>query len=92
MRMNHLNKIKAAERQTIRLKEMKMWSYIHHLLLYSCFLCILYVVSYANNNPNSYQQVHHLRHFFLNPNNSTYNYIKVDLYLFLFFLYNLKFE
>jgi len=78
MRMNHLSKIKAAERRTIELREMKMWSFIQHLLFYSCFLCTLYGVSYANRNPNSYQEVHHLRQFFLNP---THNYMKVVFFL-----------
>lgn len=86
MYLNRLKKMKAAEKRAIQLKELQMWSYIRHLMFYSCFLCILYIVSYTNRNPNAYQQVHHLRNYFLNPNNATYNFMKVFLFLFLFLI------
>ena len=42
-----------------------MWSFIQQLLIYVCYLSILYAVSYVNRNPHSYQQVKHLRIIFL---------------------------
>jgi hypothetical protein len=81
-RVRRLSKTKVAEARSSRLREIQMWSFVQQLLIYSCYLSILYAVSYANRNPHSYQQVQHLRNFFLNSHNSTYNYMKVLFFWF----------
>jgi hypothetical protein len=81
-RVHRLSKTKVAEARSLRLREIQMWSFVRQLLIYSCYLSILYAVSYANRNPHSYQQVQHLQNFFLNSHNSTYNYTKVFLFIF----------
>ena len=85
MGRRRLRRKKLAEKRRIRKKEMEMWTYIRHLVIYSFYLSVLYIVSYANRNPNSYQQVDHLRNYFLNPNNATHNYMKVFLFCFCLF-------
>jgi hypothetical protein len=87
-RVRRLSKTKVAEARSVRLREIQMWSFVQQLLIYSCYLSILYAVSYANQNLHSYQQVHHLQNFFLN--NSTYNYTKVFLFISASSLYNFK--
>lgn len=61
-----------------RLNELKMWDIIRELLAYISFLWILYVVSYANRDPNAGYLAKHLRRDFLNVNNATTNFEKVN--------------
>lgn len=61
-----------------RLNELKMWDILRELLAYVSFLWILYVVSYANRDPNAFFLMNHLRKDFLNVNNATTSFTKVD--------------
>lgn len=61
-----------------RLNEIKMWEILQELLAYVSFLWILYVVSYANRDPNAFYLMNHLRKDFLNTNNATTSFTKVD--------------
>lgn len=55
----------------------QLLKFILELLSYSCFVCVLYVVSYSNRNLDEYYQVRQLRRLFLNPNSFTDNFSKV---------------
>ncbi len=76
-RVNRLNKAELAHARDQRLKEIQMWSIIREVLTYLCFVWILYVISYANRDGNSFRQVDHLRQFFLNSRQPTNDYTKV---------------
>ncbi|UJR19272.1 hypothetical protein I4U23_022401 [Adineta vaga] len=57
-----------------RLQETQMWSVIQEIMLYICFLCVLFVVIYSN----SFYQVDHLRKYFLNSRQIDFDYTKVS--------------
>ena len=54
-----------------------MWSIIREILIYLCFLTLIYLISYANMNSHSFYQVKHLRRYFLNTNRGGNDYTKV---------------
>ena len=62
-----------------RLKEMKMWSIIREMLVYLIFLSLLYFVTYSNVNQQSFDQVRHLRQFFLNSRQVDRDFTQVSL-------------
>ena len=49
-----LNEFEVEEAKERRLKEIKMWEIFREILAYVMFLLVLYVVSFANMNSNSY--------------------------------------
>ncbi|CAF3631565.1 unnamed protein product [Rotaria sordida] len=55
----------------------QMWRFVLELLLYSSFVCVLYVISYSNHSYDEYHQTQHLRRLFLNTHNSTHNYSQI---------------
>jgi hypothetical protein len=54
-----------------------MWSIIREALRYFCFLSLLCVIIYSNQNSNSFLQVKHLQKYFLNSRQMNYDYTKV---------------
>ncbi len=56
-----------------------MWSIIREIFIYSCFLSLLYIVTYSNHQSNSFLQVNHLRKYFLNSRQINCDYTKVSL-------------
>jgi hypothetical protein len=86
-----LNQAELTYARDQRLKEIHMWSIIREILVYLCFMWILYVISYSNRNNNDFLQVNHLRHFFLNIESSTNDYTQVREVNFSF-LYKIMYE
>ncbi|UJR10866.1 hypothetical protein I4U23_015053 [Adineta vaga] len=76
-KVRHLSKTKVAKARTNRLREIQMWSSIRELFVFSCYLSILYAITYADRNPYSQAQVHHLKSFFLNLHSSTQSYVEI---------------
>ncbi len=54
-----------------------MWAILREIGVYICFVWILFVMSYSNHDINSFNQVKHLRNFFLNIGHSNYDYTQV---------------
>ena len=55
-----------------------MYSVLREILSCCCFIVIVYLISYSNRNTNSFLQVNHLRHYFLNIGRSTDDFTKVS--------------
>lgn len=77
MPMNRLDKIDLSFARVDRQREIQIRTVIREICLFAVFLSILYIFIYSNRNTNSFYQVQHLRNFFLNSKNSTYDYSKV---------------
>jgi polycystin 1L2 len=58
------HEINRARRQ--RLLEIRMWTILREIGTTTCFLALLFVISYTRIPHHAYQQVHHMRHSFLN--------------------------
>ncbi len=76
---NRLNKAEVDFARDQRLKEIQMWSVIQEILIYFCFLSLLYIVTYSNRPSNSFLEVNHLRKYFLNSRQIDCDYTKVSL-------------
>ncbi len=81
IRANRLTKGEVACARQQRLNELKMWSIIREIFIYSCFLSLLYIVTYSNHQSNSFLQVNHLRKYFLNSRQIDCDYTKVSFFL-----------
>ena len=81
-RANRLHEGELAFARDQRLNEVYMWSIIREFFVYICFIWILYVISYTNRDNNGFLQVNHLRNFFLNTNNYSYDFTKVRIVFF----------
>ncbi len=79
IRANRLTKAEVACARQQRLKELQMWSIIREIFIYSCFLSLLYIVTYSNHQSNSFIQVNHLRKYFLNSRQIDCDYTQVSL-------------
>jgi hypothetical protein len=77
VRTNRLTKAEVACARQERLREVQMWSIIQEALRYICFLSILCIIIYSNQNSNSFLQVKHLQKYFLNSKQINYDYTKV---------------
>jgi hypothetical protein len=82
-RANRLNIDEVKEARSRRVKEIQMWSIIREILSYLCYLWIVYALTFATRDNNSFMQVNHLRHFFLNIGHSQHDYTKVKFFFFL---------
>jgi hypothetical protein len=51
---------------------------INEVLIYLCYLTMIYLVTYSSMNANSFDQVDHLRKFFLNSRQIDGDYMKVS--------------
>ena len=60
-----------------RLKEIHMWSIIHQTLISFAFLSLLCLAAYSNRNSHSFEQVHHLRRYFIHSRNQHFNFLQV---------------
>ncbi|UJR06650.1 hypothetical protein I4U23_010936 [Adineta vaga] len=78
IRANRLNETQVTHLRHQRLKELQMWSIIREMLLYLCFLSLLYVIIYSNRDSNAFLQVNHLRKYFLNLRQNDLDYTKVS--------------
>ena len=54
-----------------------MWKFIGRVFFDLIFVTVLYLVSYTNRDSNAILQVNHLRHFFQNTRNASYNFSQV---------------
>ena len=77
VRVLRLNEAEVACARQKRLKELHMWSIIRQIIIYSCFFSLLCILTYSNQNSNSFLQVNHLRKFFLNTRQIDNDYTKV---------------
>lgn len=59
-----------------------MWKFFFEFILYASFVSVLYIISYSNHNAAKFQQVQHFRQLFLNPDNYTYNFLNVRIFLY----------
>ncbi len=78
---NRLNKAEVDFARDQRLKEIEMWSVIQEILIYFCFLSLLYIVTYSNRPSNSFLEVNHLRKYFLNSRQTNCDYTQVSFFL-----------
>ena len=81
IRANRLNEAEVDCARHQRLKEIHMWSIIREGLTYLCFLSLLFIITYSNQNSNSFLQVNHLQKYFHNSRQSHLDFIKVCFYL-----------
>ncbi|UJR07107.1 hypothetical protein I4U23_011395 [Adineta vaga] len=61
-----------------RVKELEMWSIIREILVYLCFLALLYLVLYSREQTDLSLQVNHLRKYFLNSRQNDNDYTKIS--------------
>lgn len=61
-----------------RLRQMKMWSFIHRLLFYSVLLSLVTVIVFFGREEQTYHQVDHLKKYFLNNKRSEVRYAQVS--------------
>ncbi|CAF4339360.1 unnamed protein product, partial [Adineta steineri] len=78
IRVNRLNESEINSARNERLNEIHMWSIIREILIYICFLTVLYNIIYSNRNSNSFLQVNHSRDFFLNSRQINCDYTKIS--------------
>lgn len=84
--IDRLNEAQVGAARQYRLKEIQMWTILHEIFLYICFLVLLAMIIYSNPQNHSFNQVQHLRKSFLNTRQSDNNYLKVRLKILSFFL------
>ncbi|CAF4050924.1 unnamed protein product, partial [Adineta steineri] len=78
IRVDRLNETEINHARNERLKEIHMWSMIKELLLYLCFITVLYTIIYSNRDLNSFLQVNHSRKFFFNSRQINCDYTQTD--------------
>jgi hypothetical protein len=61
-----------------------MWTIIQEGLIYLAFLSVLFIITYSNENLNSFLQVNHLRKYLLNTRQIDCDYTKVCYFIYLF--------
>ncbi|CAF1184626.1 unnamed protein product [Adineta ricciae] len=66
IRPGRLNEAELIRLRQKRLKEIHMWTVIREILMYICFISVLYMVVYSNPYSNAFLQANHLRKYFLN--------------------------
>lgn len=71
--------MKVAKARESRLREIRLWSSVRQLVVYGCYLAVLYALIYGDRNPHCFHQVHHLKRFLLNPQNYTHDYTQVRI-------------
>ncbi|CAF4847179.1 unnamed protein product, partial [Rotaria sp. Silwood2] len=76
--MNRLNKNELANARQYRLKEIRMWSIIREFFIYLTFLTLICIIAYSNCEYNSFLQVHHLRKYFFNSKQISYDYTEIS--------------
>ncbi|CAF4381646.1 unnamed protein product, partial [Adineta steineri] len=73
IRVDRLNQTEINHARNERLEEIHIWSMMKELLLYLCFITVLYIIIYSNRDLNSFLQVNHSRKFFFNSRITTIN-------------------
>ena len=79
-RARRLNEGELAWARDQRLKELRMWSIIREVATYFGCLVVLYLATYSNLNGYSFQQMQHLKIFFLNTRQASADFTQVSLY------------
>ena len=72
-----------AEAREKRLKDIQMWLIIREFTLHIIFSTLIFVITYANCEQNSFHQVKHLRSYFFNTRQTTLDYTQVGLFVYL---------
>ncbi len=75
--MNRLNEHEIAYAREQRLKEIQMWSMLQQFVTYFIFLIFVFLVTYSNQEQNSFLQVKHLRKYILNTRQINEDFNKV---------------
>jgi hypothetical protein len=88
IRTNRLNEAEVVSARHQRLKEIHMWSIIRETFIYLLFLSSLFILTYSNQNSNSFYQVDHLTKYFHNSRQINLDYTKVRHSAFLFVVMN----
>ncbi|UJR17607.1 hypothetical protein I4U23_004503, partial [Adineta vaga] len=65
------------EARQLRLNEIKTWISLREFFVYFCFLSMLYVLTYSNQNQNAFLQVKHLQNYFFNEGDLYYDYTNI---------------
>lgn len=73
-----LTEFQINEHREERLKEIHMWSIIHQTLIYLLFLGLLCFLAYSNRSPHGFEQVHHLRQYFIHSRNENFNFLQIN--------------
>lgn len=76
--IKHLDKAELASARNHRLKELQMWSLVREMVIQMCFLALLCVSVYSNLNVHRYEQVDHLRKYFLSTQGINVDYTGVS--------------
>ena len=76
--IKHLDKAELASARNHRLKELQMWSLVREMVTQACFLAVLCVSVYSNLNVHRYEQVDHLRKYFLSAQGIDVDYTGVS--------------
>ena len=87
VRAECLNEAEVEFARRERLKEIQMWKILHEMFIYICFIVLLSMIIYSNEQTNSFDQVKHLKRYFLNTRQIDNNYLKV---CFCFFSFKIK--
>ena len=61
-----------------RLREVKMWAMVREVVTYFCFLLLINLLASSRLDTNSFVQVDHLRHLFLNTRQSQCDYTRIN--------------
>ncbi|CAF4278821.1 unnamed protein product, partial [Adineta steineri] len=64
----HVDRLNETERNPARIERLK------EILLYLCFITVLYIIIYSNRDLNSFLQVNHSRKFFFNSRQIDYDH------------------
>ncbi len=83
--MNRLDENEIAYAREQRLKEIQMWSMLQEFATYLIFLIFVFLVTFSNQEQNSFLQVKHLRKYILNTREINEDYTKVCHLLRVFF-------
>lgn len=77
MKGHRLNAVSVEHARRQRLQEIQMWTMLREICVYLFFLLLLYLVTYSNRHPHAFEQVDHLRKYFLNSRQSELDYTKI---------------
>lgn len=77
VRAECLNEVEVEFARRERLKEIQMWKILQEMFISICFFILLSIIIYSNEQTNSFNQVKHLKRYFLNIRQIDNNYLKV---------------
>lgn len=77
--INRLNEGELDFARRERLKEIRMWSIIVELTLYTIFIILITVITFSHRDRNSFHQVQHLRNSLFNSRQIGNDYSRVTI-------------